>query len=306
MDEPTVGFLGLGLMGEPMALNLARAGTPLVVWNRTPERTQALRAAGATVAPDVASVFAQADVVLVMLAHSAAIDAVLGRSNGRIAAPVAGRLLVPMGTTAPAYSQALRADVIAAGGRYVEAPVSGSRIPAQHGELVAMLAGEPEDVALVAPLLAPVCRQSVPCGPVPNALVMKLAVNLYLLTLVAGLAEAVHFAQGHGLDLDLLRSVLDGGQMASPISRVKLAKLVDEDLSPQAAAADVLYNADLVATAARAASLSTPLLDASHALYAETVALGRGSEDMAAVLHALHARTTALATPARPSDEAGT
>jgi 3-hydroxyisobutyrate dehydrogenase len=289
--DVTVGFLGLGLMGQPMALRLAQAGTRLVVWNRTPARCEPLRAVGATVADDVAGVFRQADVVLAMLAHSAAVDAVLGRDGQRLAAPVAGRLLVPMGTTAPGYSAQLGAAVRAAGGRYVEAPVSGSRVPAERGELVGMLAGEPDDVAAVAALLAPVCRQTVPCGPVPDALLMKLAVNLYLLTVVAGLAEATHFAGAHGLDLERFHTVLDAGPMASDVSRVKLAKLLADDFTPQAAAADVLTNAQLVAASARAAAVATPLLDACHALYAETVALGWGAADMAAVIHALRTRT---------------
>jgi 3-hydroxyisobutyrate dehydrogenase len=196
-----------------------------------------------------------------------------------------------MGTTAPAYSRGLEADVLAAGGRYVEAPVSGSRGPAQAGELIAMLAGAHDAVAAVRPLLAPMCRQTVECGPVPSALTMKLAVNLYLITTVTGLAEAAHFAAVHGLDMDTFRAVLDAGPMASTVSRGKLAKLLAGDLSPQAAAADVLVNNELVAAAARTAGMASPALDVSHALFAETVAQGRGGEDMIAVIRALEART---------------
>ena len=99
----------------------------------------------------------------------------------------------------------------AEGGRYVEAPVSGSRKPAEAGQLVAMLAGEPEDVASVRSLLAPMCRDAIACGPVPNALFMKLAVNLFMTAMVTGLAEAAHFAERHGLDLAQLVAVLDAG-----------------------------------------------------------------------------------------------
>ena len=288
-----VGFLGLGLMGEPMAANLLKAGTPLVVWNRTAAKTEPFRTAGASVALSAAAVFEQAPVVLAMLADGAAIDATLGRGTPRFARSVADRILVPMGTTAPAYSRGLEADVRAAGGRYVEAPVSGSRGPAQAGELVAMLAGEPDAVAAVRPLLAPMCRQAVDCGPVPNALTMKLAVNLYLITMVTGLAEAAHFAAVHGLDLDTFRAVLDAGPMASTVSRGKLAKLLAGDLSPQAAAADVLMNNELVAAAARAAGMASPVLDVSHALFREAVAQGHGGQDMIAVLRAIESRTDA-------------
>ncbi|GIF73977.1 NAD(P)-dependent oxidoreductase [Asanoa siamensis] len=281
-----VGFAGLGVMGTPMALNLLRAGTPLVVWNRTHERTAPLRAAGATVAPTPADLVAKVDVLLMMLADAAAIDATIAD------VPIEDKIIVHMGTTAPQHSAALAARVQARGGRYVEAPVSGSRKPAEAGELVVMLAGDPDDLAVVGPLLAPLGRETFTCGPVPGALTMKLAVNLFLITLVTGLAEAVHFAAGHGLDLDQFVDVLDAGPMASAVSRVKARKLVDRDFAVQASIANVLDNNRLVAAAAREAGLASPLLDTAHALYAETQALGHGPADMAAVLHAIERRTS--------------
>ncbi len=294
-----VGFLGLGVMGQPMALNLARAGTPLLVWSRTRERCAVVHAAGARVAARPAAVLAEASVVLTMLADGDAIDAVLGRGTPAFAA-VRDRTIVHMGTTSPRYSHALQTDVRAAGGRYVEAPVSGSRRPAEAGDLVAMLAGEPGDVARVRPLLAPMCRETVECGPVPQALLMKLSVNLFLISMTTGLAEAVHFADRHGLDLRRLAAVLDAGPMASAVSSVKVAKLVDRDFEVQASVRDVLYNNDLIAESARAAGIASPVLDACRALYAESLALGHGPLDLVAVIHALEARTAAQAPRARP------
>lgn len=286
-----VGFVGLGLMGLPMASNLARAGVPLVVWNRTPERTAPVRALGATSVADVDEVFARAGVVIAMLAGEQALDDVLGRGTPRLAPLVAGRTLVAMGTTAPAYSRALADDVRAAGGEYVEAPVSGSRVPAEAGTLVAMLAGREHAVAAVEPLLQPMCRDVVRCGDVPEALLMKLAVNVFLITTVTGLVEAYHFADRHGLDLATFRRVVDSGQMASDISRVKTAKLLAGDLAPQAALADVLMNNRLITAAAREAGISSPLLDVCDGLLSEAVELGQGAFDMVAVQAALEART---------------
>lgn len=292
MGEELTGFIGLGVMGQPMALNLARAGTPLVVWNRTAGRCDPLRDAGALVAEGPADVFRQARNVIVMLADDAAIDAVLGRGTPRFAAQLAGRTLVHMGTTSAGYSRALEKDVRAAGGRYVEAPVSGSRGPAEQGQLIAMLAGEEAAVAAVRPLLEPLCRQTVGCGAVPGALLMKLAVNIFLITQVTGLAEAFHFAEQHGLDTSRLAGVLDAGPMASTVSRAKTVKLLARDFDVQAAILDVLKNNRLIAEQARATGTATPLLDVCHALYGETAALGHGHADMAAVMHALEARTT--------------
>ncbi|MEU3840369.1 NAD(P)-dependent oxidoreductase [Streptomyces sp. NPDC028635] len=287
-----VGFIGLGVMGQPMALRLAAAGTPLIVWNRTPGRAEPLRTAGATVAADAAEVFTKAGTVLLMLADEAAVDAVLARHTPEFAERVAARTVVHMGTTSAEFSRALEADVRAAGGRYVEAPVSGSRVPAEQGRLVALLAGAQEAVTAVRPLLAPMCHQAFFCGTAPNALLMKLSVNLFLITQVTGLAEAFHFAGRHGLDPALFLDVLDAGPMASAVSRMKAPKLLAGDFAVQAAALDVLKNNRLIAEAARTRGLASPLLDACHALFEETVALGHGGADMVAVLRAIEARTT--------------
>ena len=193
-----------------MALNLARAGTALVV--------------------------------ILMLVDSAAIDAVLGRGTPDFSANVAQHTIVHMGTTSPDYSRRLQADIHAAGGGYVEAPVSGSRKPAEAGQLVAMLAGERATMEQVRPLLQPMCQKTIMCGPVPTALLMKLSVNLFLNTMVTCLAEAAHFADRHGLDMQQFLAVLDAGPMASSVSRVKALKLVARDFAAQASSSNVLEN----------------------------------------------------------------
>ncbi|MFE6611940.1 NAD(P)-dependent oxidoreductase [Amycolatopsis sp. NPDC057786] len=283
MGISRVGFAGLGSMGGPMAVNLARAGIPLLVWNRTPGRTAV---AGAEVAGDAAELFERCEVVILMLKDAAAVDAVLDRGRSALA----GRTIVHMGTTAPEHSRAIESELLAAGAKYVEAPVSGSRVPAEAGELVAMLAGDPAAIEEIRELFGPMCRETVECGPVPNGLLMKLAVNVHLTAVVTSLAETVHFARTHGLDLGLLADVLGAGQLASPIVRVKAPKLVEEDFAPQASIANVLANVELIAAAAREAGLTLPLIEASRALYAETARLGFGEEDMVAVVKALGAR----------------
>jgi len=290
-----IGFIGLGVMGQPMALNLVRAGTDLVVWNRSPEGSAPLRALGVPVADTPADVFRRARIVILMLFNEEAIDSVLGRRTPVFADMVAGHTIVNMGSTSPAYSRGLEADVRGAGGRYVEAPVSGSRKPAEAGQLVGMLAGAREDVDEVRPLLAPMCHETIVCGPIPTALWMKLSVNIFMLTMIAGLAEACHFADRHGLDRQQFLAVVDASPMASSVSRVKAAKLAAGDFSVQATVTDALRNNQLIVQAARAASVATPLLDEVHALYGETAALGHGHADMVSIIRAIEARTDALA-----------
>lgn len=108
-----VGFIGLGVMGQPMALRLVRAGTALVVWNRTAAKSEALASAGAHVAASPAEVFERAPVVILMLADGAATDSVVGRGTPRFAAGVHGHTIIQMGTTSPAYSRGLEAGPMA-------------------------------------------------------------------------------------------------------------------------------------------------------------------------------------------------
>ena len=292
MSSASIGFIGLGSMGEPMALNLVRSGTPLLVWNRSPAKTQTLGRAGAKVANDPAEVFARCEIIFLMLADDVAMDAVIARGTDQFADRVRGRLLVNMATVAPHYSHAISADIQAAGGRYVEAPVSGSRKPAEAGKLVAMLAGQADDIASIRPLIAPMCRSAIECGRSPDALVMKLAINLFLITMVTGLVEAVHFAQHHGVDLAKFEAILNAGPMASDVSRIKGAKVIAGDFTVEGAISNVLENNRLIAAAAREARLASPLLDVCHALYGEAEALGFGGADMVAVIRAIERRTT--------------
>jgi 3-hydroxyisobutyrate dehydrogenase len=210
-----IGFIGLGSMGEAMAANLVKAGAALVVWNRTSAKCRPLADAGATIAKNATDVFARCNVAILMLFDGPAIDEVLMRGDAAFGENVGGHTIINMATTSPAYSKGLEADIRAAGGCYVEAPVSGSRKPAEAGQLVAMLAGEREVVEGVRSLLASMCHRVEYCGPVPKALLMKLSVNHFNFALTVGLVEAVHLARKHGVDISQLTRVLDAGSMAS-------------------------------------------------------------------------------------------
>lgn len=283
----SIGFIGLGHMGLPMALNLLRRHGELVVWNRTREKMQPLLDAGAHVAGSLDEVFQQVKTVFLMLENEAAIDAVLGREGDAFAKRAAGHLIVHMGTTPPSYSANLENAIRSAGGRYVEAPMSGSRVPAEKGELVGMVAGEDDAVSEVLPLLQHMCRRTLVCGAVPKAAQMKLAVNHFLITMVAALAEAYHFAQRSDLDGRLFHDVLTASPMASEVSRLKGQKMLAGDFASQATLTDVLKNARLVSAAAEERGIASPILEASTRLYGEAVDRGLGEADMAAVIEVL-------------------
>jgi len=282
-----LGFIGLGVMGTPMAGHLARAGHAVLGWSRSGRNHEAARTAGVQPITQRQDVFDACGTILLMLANDEAIDSVLDRNTPTFPARVKGRLVINMGTSSAAYSQALGEQIRAAGGRYVEAPVSGSRVQAEAAQLVIMLAGDAADVAEASHLLAPLGQQCVACGQVPAALRMKLAVNLYLITLVTALGEAVHFAKVHGIALERFAEVLNAGPMASEVSRIKLDKMIREDFAVQASITDVLKNSGLVAGAAHEAGMQAPLIDASDALFARAQRMGLGGLDMAAVLQAI-------------------
>ncbi len=286
-SEQPIGFIGIGVMGLPMARNLLASGVPLAVWNRTPGKCRPLQALGARLAPSPSAVFEAADLVILMLATGDAIDQVLHRGTPAFAALVQGHTVIHMGTTAPAYSMALAADITAAGGRYAECPVSGSRRQAEDARLIGLLAGEPELLDELRPLLAPMLGETFICGPVPSALLMKLAINLFLITTVTGLCETFHFAATHGLALRQFQAIVNAGPMASAVSINKLRKLVDHDDAVEASIDDVLNNNRLIADAARQARIASPLLDACHALFEASQRSGRGLQDMTAVLQAI-------------------
>jgi len=290
MSGPRIGFIGLGLMGQPMARRLLDAGHSLVVWNRSVDKVEPLRAAGATVAASVADVFAQCDVVMAMLFDDAAIDQALARHTEAFGRMVKGRVLINMGTLAPEFSRALARDVEAAGGQFVEAPVSGSRVPAENGQLVVMLGGDREVCDRVRPLLTPLGREIVYCGPAGSALLMKLSVNIFMLVMATGLAEAVNFADRQGLDREQLQTVLEASPMASNFSRIKMAKLVAEDFSAQAAAFDAWTATGLIDDAAKASGAAVPLLGTCRGLFKALIDAGDRDRDMIAVIRAFAER----------------
>lgn len=289
-----VGFLGLGIMGEPMAANLVRHGVDLTVWNRSDAAADRITRLGGVRATTPLQVVAECDVTIEMLATESAIEQVLEPGTNRFARAVRGRGLVHMSTTSPVYSSRLAERVAAAGGWYVEAPVSGSRTPARDGHLVAMVAGDDDRLDAIEPVLTAMCRSTLRCGRPPAATTMKLAVNTYLLPVVTALAEAWHFAERSGLDLEVFARAIREGQMSSPIAGVKLDRLLGGDFSPQAAVLDVLKNGDLIADAARAGGIAVPILQGSRELFAEAVAAGFGGLDMVGVLRAIEGRSERL------------
>ena len=267
-----------------MATRLVEAGVNPLLWNRSANALSPFRST-AGIAPSAEAMIVQSDVVILMLGDDDAVTDVLGLDNEHQSARLAGRIVVNMGTGAPEASLAFEQAVAAAGGTYLEAPVSGSRGPAEAGQLLAMVAGgRPDQRAIVRQILEPLCKASVDAGPIPNGLRLKLAVNLYLVTSVAALAEAFHFGDRLGIDRTLLADLISAGPMASDVSSGKARKMAARDFSAQAAIRDVHKNCRLVADAAKKAGASTPMLSEALALFAARDREDGPAVDMASVI----------------------
>ncbi|KAI1129447.1 hypothetical protein F5Y10DRAFT_151583 [Nemania abortiva] len=278
-----IGFIGLGTMGTPMALNLARK-FPITVWNRSPSRYPPLAAAGARIGATPSEVARDSDVIFTMLFDAPAISEVLPD----LKTALRGKTLVNASSVPEEFSHYLAREVSLAGGQFVEMPVSGSKLPAEQGQLVALLAGDADAVEQVRDVVnATIASAAVYCGPVGHGLRTKYAVNLYMIALTAGLAESLNLAKAQGIDPAVIQEVLNSGPTASAYARNKMAKVIAQDWSPQAAAKDCYNSSKLICAAAEAVDARSPLIALCRTMYEEATKAGFGDEDMIAVIKIL-------------------
>lgn len=270
-------------MGTPMAYRLLQAGHQLSVWNRSRAAAARVEAHGAHVSDRVAEVFTSCEAILLVLATAEAADSIMGRIGTSLSVDVANRLVIQLGTTLPDHSLALANAVSQNGGRYVEAPVSGSRIPAEQGRLVAMLGAACEhDFAQAAAILECFTAKQFRIGAPPQAMRMKLAVNAFLVPLVIALAEAWGIGEALGLDMQQFAAVLKDSPMSSEVARGKLDKLAAQDWTAQASITDVLMNAQLIASVASDAGMPASLVSVCEGLLRRIHESGNGALDMVA------------------------
>ncbi|CAI6098820.1 unnamed protein product [Clonostachys chloroleuca] len=280
-----VGFLGLGMMGAPMASRLAR-NSPLTVWNRSAlqSKYEPLKQLGANIGHTPAHVITQSDVTFMMLFDGAAIKSLL---TDDFKEALRGKMLINTSSVTVECSQYLDKFVRDAGGEFLEMPVSGSKVPAEQGKLVGLMAGDQKLAERVKPLVEPLTTVSVYCGPIGSGLKMKYALNLYLTTMNAGLAESMNLARAQGLNLEAFVTALDAGPMASAYSKIKTTKMLHQDWAPQASARDCYNSTQLIRAAIEEANTQSPLALLSASLYRKAIESGWGDEDMISVYKVL-------------------
>ncbi len=222
-----VSLLGTGLLGAPIARRLAATGLSVTVWNRTAAKAEALREAGLAVAPTAAAAIAASPVAILMLADAPAIRAVLAGPG--VAAALAGRTVVQMGTIGPDESRAFAAELAAAGGEWVEAPVLGSIPQADSGTLQVMVGGTEEQLARLEPLFSSLGRDVRLVGEVGMAAALKLALNQLIGSLTTAFATSLAFVRASGVPTDLFLEVLRPSALYAPTFDKKLGRMLDRE-----------------------------------------------------------------------------
>jgi len=228
-----IGFIGLGIMGEAMAANILKQGHPLIVYNRTAEKAAALVDAGAMVADKPSQVADASDVIILMLTGEEAVDAVLFGEGGLLSGDCEGKTVINMSTVPVECSKHWAKELAGHGMTLIDAPVSGSKVPAQTGTLV-ILAGGPEAVIREQePLLLSMGRKVIYCGPTGSGSAMKLAINLLLGIMIEGMAEALHLAESSGLASETLLDAVASGPLSCTLFQLKEEMFKTGDYPPQ-------------------------------------------------------------------------
>lgn len=282
-----VAVLGIGTMGAGMARSLLRTGIDVTVWNRNPERARPLADDGATVATDAAAAVAGADVVLTMLFDAPAVLEV----GALIAASIgAGSVWIQsstIGLDGTAQVERLAAEH---GIRLLDAPVLGTKQPAEQGKLVVLASGDPGLRAGVRPVFDAIGAKTVWAGDsVGRGTALKLVCNAWIGSMTAAVAQSLALAGALGLPPQLFLDAIEGGQSDTPYAHLKGKSMLDGNFPAQFALDGVLKDIHLIRAAAEGAGVQANYITAVEATYQRASDLGHGSEDIAAVIAAFDA-----------------
>ena len=291
--RPVVAVIGAGIMGSAMARNLVAAGLATRVWDRSSSATGSLADAGAVVAASAREAVRDAGVVITMLPTADAVESVI--FDGGVAEAFAdGCVWAQMGTIGVEATRRI-GDRLAAqrpGVMFVDAPVSGSKGPAEQGQLLILASGPAAAADAVRPVFDVIGRKTVWLGEAGRGSQVKLVVNAYLSILIEGVAETLELADRLGIGHQQLAEVIEGGPLDAPLAGAKLHKMDRQDYAPEFPLEWALKDVDLVINAV--GGQAPPLLAALSGQWHAAVAAGHGRQDISAA-------RLALADPSRTS-----
>jgi 3-hydroxyisobutyrate dehydrogenase len=285
MDKPTLAFLGQGLMGQPMTLRLLQAGYRVHVWNRSRPKLQPALDRGAIEAETPREAAKAADVVLLCLLDTRAVEEVAFGADGISGAEGRGKVLVDHSSISPDATRTFAERLASRSGmQWVDAPVSGGVKGAQEGSLAIMCGGHPEAIDRVRPALSSYARNITHMGPAGTGQTTKLCNQVIVGVAVATMAEAVTLAQNAGVDARRLPEAFAGGFADSKPLQIFLPRMVAGWNEPIGAANLFLKDLDNASDLARANGTPLPMASLARELYRQLAAQGRGEEDPAALV----------------------
>jgi 2-hydroxy-3-oxopropionate reductase len=279
-----IAFIGLGIMGSPMAVHLANAGHQVAGYNRTPEKAAPLVDAGGRAAESIADAVRDAEVVCVMVPDSPDVSEVLTGEGGVFDNAKPGTLVIDFSSIRPDVTTQLAEQAAAKGIRLVDAPVSGGEAGAKNAALSIMVGGEADDFEAAKPFLDAVGKTVVHVGPRGAGQTVKAANQLIVAANIEALAEAVVFLEAYGVDTNAALEVLGGGLAGSKVLDQKKQNMLDRSFDPGFRIA--LHHKDLgiVTAAAREAGVVVPLGGLVAQLMASALANGDGGLDHSGLL----------------------
>ncbi|HKL78615.1 MAG TPA: NAD(P)-dependent oxidoreductase [Gammaproteobacteria bacterium] len=281
-----IAVLGTGLMGEPLAQRLLSAGHAVTVWNRSPEKTADLAAAGARVATAPRDAIAGADWVVTMVANADALQETLLNDDTRPA--LAGRRILNMATIAPQEARTLNERISAAGGDFMECTVLGSIPEARNGTLILMFGGSEGQFEAARPLLAAFGANPLYIGAVGQAAALKLAMNQLIAGLTSSFALSLGLVQREGVDVDQFMAVVRDSALYAPTFDKKLDRMrQDHYADPNFPVEHLLKDVNLIADAARADGLDAGLMAPIARLLERAEADGLAQADYSALFRVL-------------------
>lgn len=277
-DKPTVALLGTGIMGAGMARNIAAAGLPLRVWNRTAAKAEPLGDV-ATVALSPAEAVDGADIVLTMLFDAGAVADTITEARDGLGSDTVWLQASTVGVEGTERLASLADDL---GITYVDAPVVGTRKPAEDGTLVVLASGPDAVRERVAPVLDAIGGRTVWVGRTGTGTRLKLVANAWVFAVVEGVAESLALARDLGLDPRLFLDTVRGGALDAPYVQLKGAAMLDDRTDPAFTLDGALKDAELILAAADAAGTDLALLPGIRDHFARAVQDGYGDRDMSA------------------------
>ncbi len=230
--KPVVGWIGLGLMGKPMAANLVKKGYKLVVWNRTRAKADDLARAGAAVAASPEEAAAAADILFTIVSDPPALEAVLWGAKGALAGLRRGSVLVDSSTVSPALARRVAEACGERGIEFLDAPVTGGTWGAEKGEVVFMIGGEKKTLDRVEPVLLAMGKRFFHLGPHGAGQTVKLAMNMLLALEVQALAEGLALVEAAGVPGQRMVEVMESSMGRAPLLDVKAPLLLKQEFPP--------------------------------------------------------------------------